>query len=92
MSRHVVEHRQDILVSFGWDRPMQTFFAQAEDFSKEPDEQLLFDMGDKFRPYQSLEAFCEAFAAALIGVGISDFPSLSQAELARLEADRRGLT
>lgn len=92
MSRYCVQHTaqsEQYWISFGWDFPLDTFFAQVEPNS-DPDE-LLLDMGSPFdRLYTQIEAFHEALVQQLHKLGIDDF-SLSMEQKCQLLADKDGI-
>ena len=92
MSRYCVQHiaqSEQYWISFGWDRPLHSFFAQVEPDS-DPDK-LLLDMGSPFdRLYTQIEAFHEAFVQHLHEIGIDDF-SLSMEQKYQLLADKDGI-
>lgn len=90
MSCHFVEHEK-YLISFGWDRPMNTFFAKVEDTTKSSDETPLLDIGDVFEPYGDMTAFKKALAAHLHELGIPDF-ALSADQEIQLFSDRDGIS
>lgn len=99
MSRYCVKHEtkdKTYWISFGWDCPMSTFFAQVEpeeseasDEIDEPDE-LLLDMGSPFDClYTNIEKFHDAFLQRLHELGVGDF-ALSVEQKLQLLADKDG--
>lgn len=94
MSRYGIKHETEsktYWLFFGWDRPMNTFFAQVEaDESEDPDE-LLLDIGSPFdRLYTQIEKFHDALVQALQELGIDDF-ELSMEQKCQLLADKDGI-
>lgn len=100
MSRYCIKHEtkgQTYWISFGWDRPTSTFFAQVEpdeseasDDLDEPDE-LLLDMGSPFDClYTHIEKFHDAFLQRLHELGVDDF-ALSMEQKLQLLADKDGI-
>ena len=93
MSRYCIKHEtkgQTYWISFGWDRPMSTFFAQVEsDESEDPDE-LLIDMGSPFDClYTNIEKFHDTLLQYLRELGVDDF-ELSMKQKIQLLADKDG--
>ena len=92
MSLYYVQHTtqsEQYWISFGWDFPLNTFFARVEDNSDS--DELLLDMGSSFdRLYTQIEAFHEAFVQHLHEIGIDDF-SLSMEQKYQLLADKDGI-
>lgn len=91
MSRYCVVHKvQDrtCWISFGWDFPLNTFFAQVE---SDDSEKLLLDIGSPFDClYTQIEQFHDAFLEHLKEIGIPDF-SLSMEQKCQLLADKDGV-
>ncbi|MFC5342907.1 hypothetical protein ACETK8_20085 (plasmid) [Brevundimonas staleyi] len=105
MSRHRLSSRSDlprpVVVSCGWDAPLQTFFLQVEAAEPGPDEDpILLWMGADWReqpdPGQILEAaarwaeFPPGLAAILAREGDADRRDERPPLLAALSAMRRG--
>lgn len=88
MSRHHVMHR-GYCIAFGWDFPLNSFFAQVEDINADADNWLL-DMGGLDCPYTDVTAFQQAFEQRLRELGIDDFV-LSQQQLFQLLAEQDGV-
>lgn len=80
MSRHEIPaKRADVIVSVGWDSPLQTYFAQVE--QKDPsdeDEGILLWVGGSPKEIQTPEALAGALAA---------YADLSAETIAALRAD-----
>lgn len=88
MSRHYVMHR-NYCIAFGWDFPLNSFFAQVEDINADADPWLL-DMGNLDCPYTNITQFQQVFTQRLRELGIDDFV-LSQQHLFQLLADQDGV-
>ena len=106
MSRYSVEHvegEQTYGITFGWDRPLNTFFAQVEavteetdqasesDAENEDEEELLLDIGSPFDClYTQVDPFYSALLEHLQQIGINDF-SLSMEQKCQLLQDQDGI-
>lgn len=47
MSRHLVRDDEQYKVVVGWDPPLQTFFAQVHDLSKDEEERIILWLGTR---------------------------------------------
>ena len=97
MSRYTVEHNTEsstYWISFGWDRPMGTFFAQVEDDSLDEEEvgdPTVLDIGSPFDTiYTRIDRFIQVFSEKLAKIGITDF-ELSQNQKFQLLDDMNGI-
>ncbi len=93
MSRYCLQHEvqsEKYWISFGWDFPLNTFFAQVESDESDSDK-LLLDIGSPFDYlYTQLEQFHDALVQHLRELGIDDF-SLSMAQKIQLLRDKDGI-
>lgn len=90
MSRQQVKHGKYI-ISFGWDRSFDTYFAQVEfaqieDADDDCAEPLLW-LGSERGEYRDLETFQQSLAQGLLSVGINEF-ELNEQQLSELQAAR----
>ena len=69
MSQYIVREDQEFKVVIGWDPPLQTFFAQVHDLSKDEEEQIVlwepsppnrigspWDVKEKVQPWVELSS------------------------------------
>ena len=88
MSRLQTEY-SGYLISLGWDRPFDTFFAQVEALDDDAAEEPLLWLGQAPGSYRSLAVFLPAFEAALDELGLSDFVlTVQQREALRLAREQ----
>lgn len=96
MSRYTVEHNtqsnQKYWISFGWDRPLSTFFMLVEDDSSEDSiNPLVLDIGSPFDTlYTSIDRFIQDFSEKLAKIGITDFELTEQQQFQLLD-DMNGI-
>ena len=85
ISHYSVDH-DNYVISFGWDRSMDTFFGMAEDpQDTEADEPVVW-VGGEFGAYRDIEGFESAFMQALDAAGIKVF-SIPEEKRVQLVAD-----
>lgn len=95
MSRYTVKHNtqsnKKYWISFGWDRPMNTFFMQAEDDSADDFvDSTVLDIGSPFDTlYTKIDEFAEACLNELAEIGVTF--ELSQAQKFQLLDDMNGI-
>ena len=84
-SEYFAEHGP-YLITFGWNRSMDTFYGTAEDTGDEEAEEPLVWLGGEFAAYRDPEAFKSAFQQALIEAGVDGF-KFSEEDIAAVKRD-----
>jgi len=88
MTRHIVYPANNMALTYGWDRPMNTYFFQLEDLSRDDEEeQLIIDVGDFWDLIPDLESFKTRVSTELQKKGLSPY-EFSEKELKVLEDGR----
>lgn len=59
MSRHILKSDSNIITFVGWDNPLQTFFAQTYKNYNQPEEELIWWVGDKFSEFSTPGKFVQ---------------------------------
>lgn len=86
MSRQQFKHGK-YSISFGWDRSLDTFFAQAEATENNLSEEPLLWLGSERGEYRDMETFKRALSEGLLDIEIDDFV-LTERQLNELQAAR----
>ena len=90
MTKTQISDNKEILISYGWDFALGSFFVRAEECScsSEPD-QYLVDIG-WFHEYTGIDSFASTCTRKLAEIGIADF-KMSLEQKSRLLNDMNGI-